>query len=56
MYNEQNCLQFDALSFLSFTPVMTEHAKALYKLRLVLVKAKGSLSRVTRMLSREYRQ
>ena len=42
MYNEQNCLQFDALSFLSFVPVMTEHAKALYKLRLVLVNAKGS--------------
>ena len=42
MYNEQNCLQFDALSFLSFVPVTTEHAKALYKLRLVLVNAKGS--------------
>ena len=42
MYNEQNCLQFDALSFLSFVPVTTEHAKALYKLRLVLLNAKGS--------------
>ena len=42
MYNEQNCLQFDALSFLSFVPVMTEHAKALYKMRLVLVNEKGS--------------
>ena len=38
---EQNCKQFDALSFLSFVPVTTEHAKALYKLRLVLVNAKG---------------
>ena len=42
MYNEQNCSQFDALSFLGFVPVTTEHAKALYKLRLVLVNAKGS--------------
>ena len=42
MYNEQNCLQFDALSFLSFVPVLTEYAEALYKMRLVLVKEKGS--------------
>ena len=32
----------DAQSFLSFLPVTTEHANALYKLRLVLVNAKGS--------------
>ena len=60
MYNEQNCLQFDALSFLSFVPVMTGHAKALYKLRLVLVNAKGSnitsLEVITRTLSHEYRR
>ena len=42
MYNEQNCLQFDAQFFVSFVPVTTEHAKALYKLRLVLVNVKGS--------------
>ena len=60
MYNGQNCLQFDAVSFLSFLPVMTEHAKALYKLRLVLVNAKGSnitsLEVITRTLSHEYRR
>ena len=42
MYSEQNCLEFDALFFLSFIPVMTWHAKTLYKLRLVLVTAKVS--------------
>ena len=51
MYNEQNCILYPF-------SVMTEHAKALYKLRLVLVNAKGNkqyyLSGVTRTLSREY--
>ena len=42
MYNEQNCIQSDARSFVSFVPVTTGYAKALYKLRLVLVNAKGS--------------
>ena len=42
MYNEQNYLQFDALSFLSFVPVTTERAEALYKMRLVLANEKGS--------------
>ena len=42
MYMEQKCLQFDALSFLSFVPVTAEHAKVLYKLRFVLVNAKGN--------------
>ena len=42
MYNEQNCLQFDAQFIVSFVPVTAEHAKALYKLRLVLVNVKGS--------------
>ena len=36
------CLQFDALSFLSFIPVTKEHAKAFYKLRLVFVTSKGT--------------
>ena len=38
MYNEQNCYNLILYPF----SVMTEHAKALYKLRLVLVNAKGS--------------
>ena len=43
MYNEQNCLQIDALSFLSFVPVTTEHAKVLYKLRFIVdLNAKGT--------------
>ena len=35
-------MQFDVLSFLSFVLVTTEHAKVLYKLRLVLVNSKGT--------------
>ena len=40
-YYKQNdfCLQFNALFFLSF---ILEHAKALYKLWLVLINSKGS--------------
>ena len=54
-YYKQNdfCLQFNALFFLSF---ILEHAKALYKLWLVLINSKGSdiTSRDDQDLSQKY--